>query len=110
MTRILKLVIFAYIVLAAGNAVSEEVVRVNPVKVPAREARFDFGSKRQDELMQVMEILRSQINTLKKNQKKYKSGVNPEYGEIQNTIDELEAEHAAAYKVWFERRTLADRK
>jgi len=91
-------VIFACIMLAAGIASSAQAAEKNSVKAPDGEARFDFDSMRQDELMQIIEILGSQIDALKRSREKYKDGVNPEYGEIQSKIEELEAERAAAYK------------
>jgi hypothetical protein len=56
--------------------------------------------------MQIIEMLGTQIGTMRKNQEKYKYGVNPEYGEIQSKIEELEVERATAYKTWLERHNL----
>lgn len=81
--------------LAAGPAVSEQDT--------AKEPRFDYNNMRQDELMQIMNVLETQAGTLKKNQAKYKRGVNPEYEEIQSKIEELEGEREAAYKKLSER-------
>lgn len=62
------------------------------------EARFKFSEMRQDELMQIIEILEKQVGTLKKNREKYKEGASPEYKEIQGKIDSLEKELQLAYK------------
>lgn len=66
--------------------------------IRCEEARFKFSEMRQDELMQIIEILENQVGTLKKNLGKYKEDVNPEYKEIQAKIDELESELQLAYK------------
>jgi exonuclease VII small subunit len=78
--------------------VSFMVIAGTTAAIKAEEARFKFSDMRQDELMQVIEILENQVGTLKKNLEKYKEGVNPEYKEIQSKIDELESELQAAYK------------
>ena len=88
-------VIFIAATFAAGSAASEQDA--------AKEPRFDYNNMRQDELMQIMNVLETQAGTLKKNQAKYKRGVNPEYEEIQNKIEDLEGERAAAYKKLSER-------
>lgn len=93
-------VVFIVMALAARPAASGQDI--------AKEPRFDYSNMRQDELMQLIEILEAQAGTLRKNQGRYKQGVNPEYGEIQNKIEELEAERAAAYKRWSKRRQESD--
>ncbi len=100
MTIKLMPVIFIVMALAAGSAASGQDI--------VKEPRFDYSNMKQDELMQIIEILEAQAGTLKRNQGKYKQGVNPEYEEIQNKIEELEAERAAAYKRWSERRQESD--
>ena len=66
--------------------------------VKAEEARFKFSDMRQDELMQIIEILEKQVGTLKKNRDNYKKDDGPEYKELQGKIEELESELAIAYK------------
>lgn len=87
--------IFSIAVFAAGSALAGPDA--------AKEPRFDYDGMRQDELMQIMNVLETQAATLRKNQAKYKRGVNPEYKEIQDKIDSLEAEREAAYKKLSER-------
>ena len=82
------LIICVSFILVAGTAAA----------VKTEEARFKFGDMRQDELMQIIEILEKQVGTLKKNRDKYKENVNPEYKELQGKIEELERELAIAYK------------
>jgi hypothetical protein len=53
--------------------------------------------------MQIMNVLEVQAGTLRKNQAKYKRGINPEYDEFQSKIDKIEEERAAAYKKLSER-------
>lgn len=88
-------VIFIVTALAAGPALPGQDV--------AEEPRFDYNNMRQDELMQIMNVLDAQAATMKKNQAKYKRGVNPEYEEIQKKIDQLEGERNEAYKKLSER-------
>ncbi|MBU0605520.1 MAG: hypothetical protein KKH77_04450 [Candidatus Omnitrophica bacterium] len=64
----------------------------------AEEARFKFSDMRQDELMQIIEILEKQVGTLRKNRDNYKEDGSPEYKELQGKIEELERELAIAYK------------
>lgn len=68
------------------------------VVVKAEEARFKFSDMRQDELMQIIEILEKQVGTLRKNRDNYKEDGSPEYKELQGKIEELERELAIAYK------------
>ena len=81
----------------------EEAVKTPPAEVPAKEARFKFSDMRQDELMQIIEILDSQIGALKKSRDRYKKGASTEYAEIQKSIEGLESERAEASSVWSER-------
>lgn len=101
--RTIRILIAVFIMaaFAAGPASAEQGA--------AKEPRFDYDGMRQDELMQIMNVLETQAATLKKNQAKYKSGVNPEYKEIQDKIDELEAEREEAYKKLSERWKESDR-
>ncbi|MBU0881335.1 MAG: hypothetical protein KJ584_01690 [Candidatus Omnitrophica bacterium] len=64
----------------------------------AEKARFKFSDMRQDELMQIIEILEKQVGTLRKNRDNYKEDGSPEYKELQGKIEELERELAIAYK------------
>ena len=66
--------------------------------VRAEEARFKFSDMRQDELMQIIEILEKQVGTLRKNRDNYKEDAGPEYKELQGKIEELERELAIAHK------------
>ena len=87
-----------YIKRALIICVSFMIVAGTVTAIKAEEARFKFSEMRQDELMQIIEILENQVGTLKKNLGKYKEGVNPEYKEIQSKIEELESELQLAYK------------
>lgn len=79
-------------------------VKVALMKAPVKEARYDCGKLRQDELMQIVETLRDQIVKIEKNRDRYKEGVDPEFTELQGKIEDLEVERALAYKTWYERR------
>jgi len=81
----------------------KETVRIALMKAPPEEPRFDFTHMRQDELLQIMDTLGAQINTIRNNQSKYKRGADKEYDEMQGRIEALETERAHAYKTWFER-------
>ncbi len=81
----------------------KESIKINLMKAPIEEARFDFSNMRQDELLQVMDTLENQIKTVTNNLSKYKFEVDPEYEEMQKRIESLETERAAAYKTWYER-------
>jgi hypothetical protein len=82
----------------------KKTMKINLMKGPPKERRFDFGNMRQDELAQIMDTLEDQICNIRKNQVKYKYGIDLEYGEMQNKIEALEVERAEAYKVWYERQ------
>jgi len=84
----------------------KEKIRVGLRNELSKEKRFDYSNMRQDEIMQMIETLEGQIDILRKNQEKYKSGINPEYEEIQQKIEELELERGMAYKTWLERQNI----
>lgn len=81
----------------------KETVRIALMKAPIEEPRFDFSNMRQDELLQIMDTIGSQINTIRNNQSKYERGFDKEYEEMQGRIESLETERAHAYETWFER-------
>jgi len=81
----------------------KKTIKINLTKAPVEESRFDFGNMRQDELLQVMDTLEHQIDSIRNNQGKYKYAIDPEYEEMQKRIESLETERAVAYKTWYER-------
>ncbi len=81
----------------------KEGLKIAIQKAPAEGARFDYNNMEQDELMQIIETLDGQVDTLKKNLGNYKYGADPEYDKIQKKIEDLEVERGLAHIVCLSR-------
>ena len=65
--------------------------------------KYNYDKMSQKDLIDLVGSLKSKIVSLEQEQSAYKYGEDPQYDEIQRTIEKLETERGMAYKTWFER-------
>ena len=80
------------------------LIKIGILKPPViSRQRFEYEKMSREELSSLLETLESQAAILENHQKLYQYGTDPEYDDIQQKIEKLEAERGMAYKVSLEK-------
>jgi hypothetical protein len=58
----------------------------------------------QDELIGLVDSLEGEVTLLEKDQSSYKYGIDPQYDELQRSIENIQTRRGMAYRLWLERR------
>jgi hypothetical protein len=87
----------------------EDTIKIGVI-IPRSDAakKYSFSNMSEEDILSSMDSLKSRIISLEQEQSGYKYGQDPEFDAINRKIEDLEAERAAAYEAWFEKKNGRD--
>jgi hypothetical protein len=69
-----------------------------------KDAMAELNRMSQDELIGLVDSLEGEVTLLEKDQSSYKYGIDPQYDELQRSIENIQTRRGMAYRLWLERR------